>query len=94
MTPRRSRVSGRHGPRLRRATTTDRSAALVVRVWFEDDAQAFRGRLTAVETWPGGPDAEEVSVAVAACPGDVVDAVRDWLDRFVDDVPGRGDGGG
>jgi hypothetical protein len=61
----------------------DRSAALLVRVWTEGGAGAFRARVTAVDT--SGPDAagEEVTVAVVASPGDLLDAVRAWLDRFL-----------
>jgi hypothetical protein len=62
----------------------DPSAALLIRVWREG-ASEFRARLLTVrgataET-PAEP-AEEVTVAVAS-PGDVLDAVRDWLDGFV-----------
>jgi hypothetical protein len=62
----------------------DRSAALLIRVWFEG-ADAFRARLT---TFAGATDrlpAHEVTVAVASSPGDVVNAVRDWLDGFIGD---------
>jgi len=57
----------------------DRTAALVVRVWLEDDA-GFRARLTSALT-PGEPrPGGEVTVAVAATPGEVLEAVRAWLD--------------
>jgi hypothetical protein len=62
----------------------DRSAALLIRVWLES-ADAFRARLTtlagATERFP----AHEVTVAVASSRGDVVNAVRDWLDDFIGD---------
>jgi hypothetical protein len=62
------------------AVTDDRSAALLVRVWLEDGADQFRARVTAV-----GLDAseEDRTVALASSPREVVDAVGDWLDRFV-----------
>lgn len=59
----------------------DRSATLVVRVWLEGDADAFRARLTAV--LPGEGQQVPENVAVAASPDDVVAAVRTWLDAFV-----------
>jgi len=55
---------------------TARSAALVVRVWLEDGPDGFRARLTT-------GDGNAVTVAVAATPEAVVDAVRAWLDDFV-----------
>ena len=60
--------------------TDDRSAALLVRVWLEDGTDQFRARVTAV-----GSDAseEDRTVALASSPGEVADAVGDWLDRFV-----------
>ncbi|WP_092197078.1 hypothetical protein [Blastococcus tunisiensis] len=57
----------------------DRSAALVIRVWLEDDDR-FRARLTAVDADGAG---EDLTVAVASSPGDAVDALRQWLDEFV-----------
>lgn len=98
MTTRGSRAVHRVGAqrRSRRAGTSagDRSAALLVRVWLEDGAQVFRGRLTAMETSPGGTGAEEVAVALAASPRDVVDAVRAWLDRVTGDARDPVDGDG
>jgi len=68
------------------AVTEDRSAALLIRVWFENGPEGMRARLTAVE----GPDADSVeqdrTVALAATPRDVLDAVRRWLE----DVGRRG----
>ena len=77
----------------------DRSAALLVRVWLEDDGleaglEAFRGRLTAVDTTPGPRAEEECTVAVASSSDDVVDAVRAWLDDFLGRMPGPTAGGG
>jgi hypothetical protein len=90
MTSRAPRVARWDGPhrRPRRAgtSTSDRSAALVVRVWLEDGAHAFRGRLTTMAPSPGDRGAEEVRVAVVSAPPDVVEAVRAWLDQFVGDV--------
>jgi hypothetical protein len=62
----------------------ERSAALLVRVWTEGGTGAFRARLTAVDTSGAAPAGKEVAVAVAASPGEVVDAVRAWLSSFVD----------
>lgn len=59
----------------------DLSAALLIRVWREG-ASEFRARLLTVRGATAEPLAEEVMVAVAS-PGDVLDAVRDWLDGFV-----------
>jgi hypothetical protein len=73
----------------------DRSAALLVRVWLESDGgQAFRGRLTAVDTTPGPRAGEEATVAVASSTDEIVDAVRAWLDDFLGGGPApRHDGG-
>ncbi len=73
----------------------DRSAALLVRVWREDDGlEAFRGRLTAVDTTPGPRAGEDPTVAVASSSDDVVDAVRAWLDDFLGRVADPTAGGG
>ncbi|MBM7809036.1 hypothetical protein JOD57_004873 [Geodermatophilus bullaregiensis] len=64
----------------------DRSAALLVRVWLEDGAPAFRGRLTTVDTSPGRRGTQEATVALASSPDDVLDAVRAWLDAFLRDA--------
>lgn len=73
------------------ARDEERSAALLVRVWTEGGG-AFRARLTAVDTSAGGPAGaapagEEVTLTVTASPGEVLDAVRAWLDRFVGAAP-------
>jgi hypothetical protein len=47
-----------------------------------------------METSPGGRGVEEVAVALAASPRDVVDAVRVWLDRFTGDARDPVDGDG
>ena len=57
----------------------DRSAALLIRVWLED-AGGFRARLLALPDVPDGRSAGATTVAVASSPGDVLDAVRDWLE--------------
>ena len=65
-----------------RAVTLDRSAALVLRVWTEDD-EAFRARLTLAPLTGDQAVGEEATVAVAATPRDVIEAVRAWLNDFV-----------
>jgi hypothetical protein len=64
----------------------NRTAALVIRVWEEDD-EGFRARLTGLPLHedPAGPG--EITLAVAATPSDVIDAVRVWLHDF---TGGRG----
>jgi hypothetical protein len=62
----------------------DPSAVLVVRVWLEGDSSQFRARLTTAGTSPGSEVGEEVTVTVASSPGDVVRAVRAWLEEFLD----------
>ena len=64
----------------------DRSAALLLRVWLEGDGESFRARLTAVDTSGAADPDESPTVAVSSSPGEVVDAVRDWLERFVGDA--------
>jgi hypothetical protein len=62
---------------------TTRSAALVVRVWLEGGPDGFRARLTTGDAAAGAEAADVVTVAVAATPEAVLDAVRTWLDDFV-----------
>ncbi|MGY1695690.1 MULTISPECIES: hypothetical protein [unclassified Geodermatophilus] len=69
------------------------SAALLVRVWLED-AGRFRARLLTQADTPAGTSAPEVTVAVAASPAEVLDAVRDWLDDVVRRAGAPGDDGG
>ena len=65
----------------------DRSAVLLVRVWLEDGVESFRARLTSMDTTTGRGAAQEGTAAVASSPGDVVEAVRAWLDEFLRDAP-------
>ena len=58
--------------------SNDRSATLVIRVWREGD-DAFRSRLTSLDTSPGA-GGEELTVGLASSPDEVVEAVRSWLD--------------
>jgi hypothetical protein len=62
----------------------DPSAALLVRVWREGPGE-FRARLLTLSADATGASAEEVTVAVASSPADVLDAVRAWLDDFTRD---------
>ncbi len=49
---------------------------------MEDD-EAFRARLTHAPLLGDAGLGDEVTVTLAATPGDVIDAVRTWLDEFV-----------
>jgi hypothetical protein len=73
----------RDRPVRRVAVTDDRSAVLLIRVWFDDDA--FRARLTAMGLQIDGAQVEETAVAVAASPRDVLTAVEEWLADLVRD---------
>lgn len=89
------RRDGRQGrPRSTGALVGGRSAALLVRVWLEDGAQSFRGRLTTMDTSPGPGGAAELTVALASSSRDVVAAVRAWLDEFLVDASDSVDTGG
>jgi hypothetical protein len=70
------------------------SVALLIRVWLEDGARTLRGRLTSVDTSPGRRGAPEATVALAASPEDVVEAVRAWLDAVLREPPRGVDGDG
>ncbi len=67
-----------------------RSAALLIRVWFED-AEQFRARLLTVRGVTPDTPGEEVTVAVASSTDDVLDAVRNWLDGFTREAVDPGD---
>ena len=71
----------------------DPSAALLIRVWLEGPGE-FRARLLTVPAAAAGGPAEEVTVAVASSPGDVLDAVRSWLDGFIRNAADPVDGNG
>ena len=73
--------------------TDDLSAALLIRVWREEDDDAFRARLTAVGGPRGDAPVDEMTVAVAASPHEVVAAVGRWLDGFLRDPPGSAGNG-
>ncbi len=60
---------------------SNRSSALLIRVWVEDGAGHFRARVTTIDTAPGVGD--ESTVAVAASPDELLDAVGGWLDQFL-----------
>lgn len=64
--------------------TDDRTAAMLVRVWLEDDGQVFRARLLAVggEGADDRGDGPERTIATVSSPGDLLAAVGDWLDDF------------
>ena len=60
----------------------DPSATLLIRVWLAGSSE-FRARLLTLRGGTAETPAEEATVAVASSPGDVLDAVRQWLDGFV-----------
>jgi hypothetical protein len=60
----------------------DRSGALVIRVWLEGGGD-FRARVIAAESSDPSQSGAERTIAVAASPGEVVTAVRGWLDDFL-----------
>lgn len=60
----------------------DRSAALLIRVWVEEGTDGFRSRLSSIDTSGGAAAGGEVTFAVASSAGDVLDAVRRWLEDF------------
>jgi hypothetical protein len=57
----------------------ERSAALLIRVWQEGSPKRFRARVIAVG--PQEPE-EDRTVAVAASPRQVMNAVSEWLEDF------------
>jgi hypothetical protein len=73
--------------RRRRVVVDHWGAALLIRVWLED-AGGMRARLLSLPNLSDGRPAEETTVAVASSPGDVLDAVRDWLEGVTRQAPG------
>ena len=71
----------------------DPSAVLVVRVWLEGGTDQFRARLMTAGTTPGGGVGGEVTVTAASVPGEVVRAVRAWLEEFLEPGSSSIDGG-
>jgi hypothetical protein len=69
----------------------DKNAVLLVRVWLEDDEDTFRARLTSMGRASHG-GLKDMTVAVAASPRDVVDAVSIWLEQFIRDAASAVDG--
>jgi hypothetical protein len=67
------------------------SAALLVRVWLEDGPATFRSRVTALGRSERGRPPGDVTVAVVLSPGDLLLAIRDWLDAFVSQAGERFD---
>jgi len=63
--------------------TENRSAALLVRVWLEAGPDDLRARLTALGPQPSGA-AGDVTVAVTASRRELLDAISDWLDQFLE----------
>lgn len=55
----------------------------MVRVWAEDDATGFRGRLTTTDTSPGSTARDDLTVAVASTPEEVIEAIREWIADFL-----------
>jgi hypothetical protein len=76
---------------LGRPLREDKNAVLLVRVWLEDDEDTFRARLTSMGRAPHG-ELKDMTVAVAASPRDVVDAVVVWLEQFIHDAASAVDG--
>jgi hypothetical protein len=69
--------------------SSDRATALLIRVWLEGEQEpgsAFRARVMAVRG-PGTARVEDVTLAVAASPREVIAAVGDWLEGFLGDAP-------
>jgi hypothetical protein len=61
----------------------DRSGTLILRVWLESGTNDLRGRLTTVDTSIGHEGAD-LTVGVASSVDGLVDAVRAWLDQFLE----------
>jgi hypothetical protein len=64
----------------------ERAGVIVIRVWLEADAATgLRARITAAKDLTAeGEAAHEQPVAVAASINEVVAAVTEWLQEFVD----------
>jgi hypothetical protein len=59
------------------------SSALLIRVWLGDVDDTLRARLLSSDG-PGTTSAvEDMTVAIASTPEDVLTAVGDWLERFL-----------
>ena len=59
----------------------DRSAALLIRVWVEQDSDGFRSRLSSIDTSGGAGGRDEVTFAVTSSKSEVLSAVLRWLDE-------------
>jgi hypothetical protein len=81
--------------RLEKVVLSDtRSAALLVRIWFEDGPEEFRARLTAVgRTADDVPAGDDLTIALASSPSEVITAVREWLDESLRSATEPIDGG-
>jgi hypothetical protein len=64
----------------------DRSAALLIRVWVEDGIDELRARLTTMDAAGGAGPGGQTTFAVASSTGEVLDAVRRWLNEFTRSV--------
>ncbi len=87
----RTRCTLRDLPVWRVAVSDDRSAALLLRVWLEDGDGQFRARLSSLARTRDEQE-EELTVAVASSPRDVLTALSDWLDEFLAHAPDPIDG--
>ncbi len=89
----RTRRTLREPPVWKVAVSDDRSAVLLLRVWLEDGGEQFRARLSSLARARDEGQEEELTVAVASSPSDVLTALGDWLDEFLDHAPDPIDGG-
>lgn len=88
------RITTLREQRLEKVVVSDtRSAALLVRIWFEDGPEEFRARLTAVGRTAGDVPTGDLTVAVASSPSEVITAVREWLDESLRSATEPIDGG-
>jgi len=62
----------------------DRSFALLIRVWFEDQADNLRARVTALAGSSEHDECErkriDMTIAIATTPCEAVDSASEWLD--------------